>query len=1214
MIKYFSRNLKNNIILFLFYRPEHIALIFKSVIIQYAGFFKEIVFSIIDDHNTGGRLNRAGNFLPFQQALDGFAVRPPTDRSVGMSLGPYRLILSKSHDGHLEMQDFVINDMPLCEYGTSCVNLNDQNHCQTNIHPPLCPYAAQCKESTDDVHLKMFMHRQKCSEQGQCTQTDPRHLSTFDHPEYCPNQGHCTDIKIDHLNLYRHVPICDEGQDCYLKLTRNVEHLVKFRHCQRPCRYGGNCINFHDQKHIINEYHPFNKPCPFTPLSCKTFTQFLQSNIDSNKPKKNPNELTDIEKHCYRYSHICPWGGVCKDKSEQHLSMTIHVIRHMCPEDISCKRMLEEDHLNSFSHTDIRDIRLLCRSTGAKCPDRTKPEHIKKYRHNYTLDYFGVSQYFALNKQINFVQNQLEMTENIRRYTETEWKKSWKNISVPDNVLDWIAALQPVHRCKASIFESILVHGHVMSRSYMDKLQNSDFVANIVCQHARIKEILVSHVSSLQKVAQEFIASLIDQEFISHNLQIKKQTSKEEIQYNIHQKEDILKQSISKTDINEIRSCAKQIADASIKLHSNKTGIGHQGDITFGTNEQIFSILGPHTGHYYGDIVIVFKRDIMLHPDSNFTMQAATMYTEKTYRCRPWIKNPTATEGHIKQFHSTKLHSSVPNSDYVTALELMAITGTQKQTMKVGLSDIVNRWKHVDSHQVIEAHLPQLIPLNYIEHIYMPKNVFETLSSEIQGNAKRLFPNNLTITEHTVDLKVSLLAFDKPDSSRTTYHNYIQDQIQHLIIKQQKQNSLSSISRLLTLYGMTVTVPGTNFQSFVTNPLTLTQSYNQYMNRTDKKLESDDVYIYWKALRGDFMLVLTNELIEHGVVKPTLIYLTCYIAPFVSKTNEIDNYSEQYTYINHRLPSSHQTVVEQQSFKCSSNTFHKGCNADDYNLYCLKLNRQKGHVTLMNAGINGIYNRTIIKYTFERDVLDLNQLNYVHITAGNQGVSIRNLVISHELIPSAHPTFVKQDIANNNVKSRPKVTEINAKPNESTDSDDDNDKNDTAWDRLYQPIKWMKNKLFPNTADSSDTNDDNEDEDDQDESYENPNSLPPCKDSIYCLYQYSQEKSVSHNKRFSHPCRFTNLCRSIHKAPHCIQFTHNKHDVSRCDQDENCSKIGDPVHRYSYRHTGLPDLLYPCRYQRKCSNPSAEHRSKYFHGEKIELSKDKTKIKSNIFL
>jgi hypothetical protein len=50
--------------------------------------------------------------------------------------------------------------------------------------------------------------------------------------------------------------------------------------------------------------------------------------------------------------------------------------------------------------------------------------------------------------------------------------------------------------------------------------------------------------------------------------------------------------------------------------------------------------------------------------------------------------------------------------------------------------------------------------------------------------------------------------------------------------------------------------------------------------------------------------------------------------------------------------------------------------------------------------------------------------------------------------------------------------------------------------------------------------------------------------------------------------------------PHCIEFTHHKHDVPKCHEDTKCAQVIDPsVHRCSYRHTGLPDYLYPCRDQ-----------------------------------
>ncbi|CAF1357620.1 unnamed protein product [Adineta steineri] len=1187
--------------------PEHMALIFKSIILQYAGFFKAIVFSVIDDHNTGQRLNPNGNFIPFQQVLDNFVAHPSSAQSSGMAIGPYRLIRSKANNNIASIDDFIIGNVQPCEQAANCDNLTDENHCHEFSHPSLCPLGAECTGSTDDVHRRMFIHRRKCRDGGQCLISDARHLADFDHPEYCPGGGHCTDMKIEHLNLYRHVPLCENGINCDLKYARKEKHLANFRHCQRLCEFGGTCIRFNDQKHITDEQHPFNTPCPYTPFSCKIFAKFLQpSNEQSNS--SNQNEMNKIKKHCYRYSHICPWGRQCNDRSEEHLSMVIHIARYMCPDaNKPCTRMMQEDHLDSFSHLNIRDIRLLCRYPGSECRDRAIPDHIIKYRHNYTLDYLGVAQYFALNKQINFVQNQIEMIKMIRDYVENTYKKEWKTASVPQNLLEWIGALQPIHRCSAAIFESILVHGHVMSRSHMERLKDASFVADTVDQHKRIRKLLASQAPSFQKDAREFIEALVRNEFGDGISDDKKQTKEdndaESLKYLIHSKEQTLKLKLQETDLDDIRLCASQVAQASIKLHTNMTGIGFEGDLKFGTNQQVFSILGPHSAQYYGDIVILFKRDIMLHPDSNFTMQAATMYTEKTYKCRPWIKDPGSSEGHIKRFHSTKLHCAIPGYDYVTALELMAITGLQKQTIQIDLANIIRRWECKDSHHVIEAHLPQLIPLSYIEYIFMPNNVFDSLPPEAQKNARELFPHNLKVTPHEVDLNINPMKFGKPDDSRKEYETYVAEQILKFIKRQQEQNATLSNSRLLSSYGMTITVPASNFETCITNSLTITQSHNS-------STCNESIYIYWKALRGDFMVILTNKMIESKKIQHNLVYLTCYIAPFATNVSGDLNYNERHSYISHQPPSSHETVLEGQHFKVGSNTFHKGCNADDYILYCLRLKPQTGQVSLMNAGVNGIYTRTILKCTFDRNELDLTSLDYIHVSAGRQSISIRNLVISHELIPEAHPQFDKQFVININntdsvhITTRPKdkpfVTHTNNadsvdtmtcskdKRNLSTETRNNND--DTLMSRMiYKPIKQIIGRVWSGNGEQTVDDDDNQP----------TKHLPPCKDSIYCLDQYSQEKSLTHNQQYSHPCRFSELCRDINTIPHCAQLTHGKHDVPKCHYDKNCRKLNDPQHRCSYRHTNLPDYLHPCRNHGQCRNLSFEHRKTFFHGEQI---------------
>ncbi|CAF2764998.1 unnamed protein product [Rotaria sp. Silwood2] len=102
--------------------------------------------------------------------------------------------------------------------------------------------------------------------------------------------------------------------------------------------------------------------------------------------------------------------------------------------------------------------------------------------------------------------------------------------------------------------------------------------------------------------------------------------------------------------------------------------------------------------------------------------------------------------------------------------------------------------------------------------------------------------------------------------------------------------------------------------------------------------------------------------------------------------------------------------------------------------------------------------------------------------------------------------------------------------------------------------------------------------------------LPFCRDSVYCLNQNSKD----HMEKYFHLCCFNELCRNKDIEPYLI---HEHHNVPKCSDDENCSKIIDPVQRAEFRHTNVPDYLIPCRYQDKCYDKSLNHRKKYFHGE-----------------
>ena len=74
--------------------------------------------------------------------------------------------------------------------------------------------------------------------------------------------------------------------------------------------------------------------------------------------------------------------------------------------------------------------------------------------------------------------------------------------------------------------------------------------------------------------------------------------------------------------------------------------IGYGVDKEIGTNNHVFSIIGPNgNGSGYGDISIVLKQDIMKHPDFNMTPTAGTSFvSDEMYKHREWAKESRKKE------------------------------------------------------------------------------------------------------------------------------------------------------------------------------------------------------------------------------------------------------------------------------------------------------------------------------------------------------------------------------------------------------------------------------------------------------------------------------------------------------------------------------------------------------------------------------------------
>ena len=107
-------------------------------------------------------------------------------------------------------------------------------------------------------------------------------------------------------------------------------------------------------------------------------------------------------------------GHHCNNKDKSHLQNMIHILRPNCSFGDQCKKNTQEDHLNSWAHPNIRDIRYFCLH-GDKCRDQKKFDHLKIYCHRTSFADSGVVRYHYLNENINFVHNQNNNAEGIKK-------------------------------------------------------------------------------------------------------------------------------------------------------------------------------------------------------------------------------------------------------------------------------------------------------------------------------------------------------------------------------------------------------------------------------------------------------------------------------------------------------------------------------------------------------------------------------------------------------------------------------------------------------------------------------------------------------------------------------------------------------------------------------------------------------------------------------
>eukprot|EP00028_Trichosphaerium_sp_Am-I-7-wt_P011549 CAMPEP_0168536466 /NCGR_PEP_ID=MMETSP0405-20121227/19575_1 /TAXON_ID=498012 /ORGANISM="Trichosphaerium sp, Strain Am-I-7 wt" /LENGTH=429 /DNA_ID=CAMNT_0008564495 /DNA_START=293 /DNA_END=1582 /DNA_ORIENTATION=- len=188
----------------------------------------------------------------------------------------------------------------------------------------------------------------------------------------------------------------------------------------------------------------------------------------------------------------------------------------------------------------------------------------------------------------------------------------------------------------------------------------------------------------------------------------------------------------------EIRKFANVIAN------HKSTGIGYHIDKHMGTNRNIFSIIGPHTGVHYGDIIIVLAPEIMRHPDFNMTPQAATAFhSGKVYNHRPFCQ--TGKKEKRELCDASKVNAgAIRNWPEVLATDICA-QYLEKKGRNAALKsvDVLDFYMSRDSHFCWEGHLPSLTPLSYVQNIIIPDQVWKQFTRDDKSNFHNKFRHQI---------------------------------------------------------------------------------------------------------------------------------------------------------------------------------------------------------------------------------------------------------------------------------------------------------------------------------------------------------------------------------------------------------------------------------------------------------------------------------------
>ncbi|GIQ81429.1 hypothetical protein KIPB_002386 [Kipferlia bialata] len=417
-----------------------------------------------------------------------------------------------------------------------------------------------------------------------------------------------------------------------------------------------------------------------------------------------------------------------------HLESYIHLPRPVCTLGPLCPLLLPdpdcdtlETHLWEHSHDGILDVRPRCKD-GLACAARAEVSHVSAFCHPPVQ--MPLSRYQSHN--IDYRANLAFVREQVPRHGNAE-------------IQGLIESLLPTHRLSPEKLELVLATGYFLSLKSLNRVWDPVFLSELAATHPIVMTFLPEH----QNIVSEYLAAVT---------LLSAARNYGEVRDEYFLRERLAKRAASSlldhAVIEELEEVCARIVAAANRITSFDTGfIGFHLDKVAGTDNTLFAILGPNSGRHYGEVTITFRPSTLHHPDTYVHFTAATRYISSSrpnLPGRPHITLPGIgsrrapfDQARIEYYHRSRLSLAEPGTSEVLADDLVSLLGDREHAPS--LESARRALETLDSHSVIEAHLPPTLGLGHIQGIQMSEDAYRQISSAGRALLQALPRGTVTI-------------------------------------------------------------------------------------------------------------------------------------------------------------------------------------------------------------------------------------------------------------------------------------------------------------------------------------------------------------------------------------------------------------------------------------------------------------------------------------